>query len=104
MPRSATIEQLFRAAAVSAVHLEMRDGYMLDDPVFHAWREDHSRVAVEDESGRQWRSLVGETTARGVSVKRARIVSEPLSDYTRFEYDITSGHNVSAGEDVRWLP
>jgi hypothetical protein len=104
MPQGATIEGLFRATAVSAVHLEMRDGYMLDDPVFDAWREDHSRVAVDDEGGRRWRSLVRETTMRGVSVQRARIVSEPLSDYTRFEYDITGGHNASAGEDVRWLP
>jgi hypothetical protein len=93
-----------RAAAVSAVHLEMRDGYMLDDPVFDAWREDHSKVAVDDEGGRKWRALVREVTARGVGVRRARIVSEPLSDYVRFEYEITSGHNASAGEDVRWLP
>lgn len=104
MPQGPTVEQGLRAAAVSAVHLEMRDGYMLDDPVFDAWREDRSKVAVDDESGRHWRALVRETTARGVAVRRARIVSEPLSDYVRFEYDITSGHNASAGEEVRWLP
>jgi hypothetical protein len=105
MPQEApTIDALMRAAAVSAVHLEMRDGYMLDDPVLDAWREDHARVAVDDASGRSWRELIGETTRRGVLVQRARIVSEPLSDYVRFEYDITSGHNASAGEDVRWLP
>jgi hypothetical protein len=95
---------MMRAATASAVHLEMRDGYMLDDPVFDAWRADHSRVAVEDESGLSWRSLVREATSRGVSVRRARIVSEPLSEYVRFEYDITAGHNARAGEDVRWLP
>lgn len=104
MPQGPTIEQSLRAAAISAVHLEMRDGYMLDDPVFDAWRENHSRVAVDDESGRNWRALIRETTARGVAVRRARIVSEPLSDYVRFEYDITEGHNAGAGEDVRWLP
>jgi len=31
-------------------------------------------------------------------------VSEPLSDYVRFEHAITQEVNVSAGEDVRWLP
>jgi hypothetical protein len=41
--------------------------------------------------------------ARGVVVRRARIVSEPVSEYIRFEYDITF-RNVRAGEDVRWLP
>ncbi|UWE07368.1 DUF6879 family protein [Actinacidiphila bryophytorum] len=93
-----------RAAAVSAVHLEMRDGYMLDDPVFDAWRADHSQVGVDDESGRGWRALVRDAVTRGVAVRRARIVSEPLSDYVRFEYDITAGHNARAGEEVRWLP
>jgi hypothetical protein len=39
-----------------------------------------------------------------VSIRRARIVSEPLSDYIRYEYAVTAGHNVAAGEEVRWLP
>lgn len=104
MPQGPTIERMMRAAAVSAVHLEMRDGYMLDDPVFDAWRADPSRVGVDDESGRAWRRLVRDATARGVAVRRARVVSEPLSDYVRFEYDITGGHNALAGEEVRWLP
>ena len=30
-------------------------------------------------------------------------MSEPASEYIRFEYDITF-RNVAAGEDVRWLP
>lgn len=59
---------------------------------------------MDDESGRNWRALIRETVARGVPVRRVRVVSEPLSDYVRFEYDITSGHNARAGEDVRWLP
>lgn len=43
-------------------------------------------------------------TARGVVVRRARIVSEPLSDYCRFEYDVTGPVNLAGGEEVRWLP
>jgi hypothetical protein len=38
-----------------------------------------------------------------VSVRRIRLVSEPVTDYIRFEYDVTAGHNIAAGEDVRWL-
>ncbi len=34
---------------------------------------------------------------------RARIVSEPVTDYIRFEDHVTAG-NVAAGEQVRWLP
>lgn len=38
-----------------------------------------------------------------MEVRRLRIVSEPLTDYIRWEHSITSA-NVAAGELVRWLP
>src|SRR5213078_2293926 len=41
---------------------------------------------------------------RGVEVRRARIVSEPVSEYIRFEHYLTPFVNVRAGEQVRWLP
>jgi len=41
------------------------------------------------------------TVARGVTVRRARIVSEPVSDYIRFEHE--HPRHVEAGEQVRWL-
>jgi hypothetical protein len=34
----------------------------------------------------------------------ARVVSEPLAPFIRYEYEITSGLNIAAGEEVRWLP
>jgi hypothetical protein len=82
----------------------MRDGYMLDDPDYHAWRAGH-RLDPEDRSSwwRPWLQNIADAVARGVEVRRTRIVSEPLSDYIRYEYDITFP-NVQAGEDVRWLP
>ncbi len=40
---------------------------------------------------------------RGVIIRRTRIVSEPVSEYIRWEHEITSA-NAEAGEDVRWLP
>ena len=41
--------------------------------------------------------------AFGKSVRRARIVSEPLSDYQRWSYSIAHPM-VAAGEDIRWVP
>lgn len=52
----------------------------------------------------KWRDLVRFQTARGVRFRRARIVSEPLSDYIRYEHYITDASNVAAGEEIRWLP
>ena len=36
-------------------------------------------------------------------MRRARVVSEPVTDYIRYEHDLTFA-NVAAGELVRWLP
>ena len=50
-----------------------------------------------------WSVLVSDAITRGVAVRRARIVSEPVSEYTRWLHAITPG-NLAAGEQVRWLP
>lgn len=88
----------------SAVHLEMRDAYTLDDPGFIAWREGQ-RLDLADRASwwGPWHDHVRDATARGVTVRRARIVSEPVTDYVRYEHDLTPA-NLAAGEDVRWLP
>jgi hypothetical protein len=99
-----TLEERLRACERSAVHLEMRDGYMCSDPRFLAWQDGHrGDPADSDPQQRPWLSLIAQTTERGVDVRRARIVSEPVSDYIAFEHHLTAP-NVAAGEQVRWLP
>jgi hypothetical protein len=95
-------DRLFRSVAHSAVHLEMRDDYGGSSPAFAAWRERRPY----DRSGPDaaWHALVGSVIQRGVTVRRARIISEPASDYIRFEYEVTPAANLAAGELVRWLP
>lgn len=102
MAEQPTFEDLFRAAERSAVHLEMRDGYMTSDPAFVDWQA--GRRFDPAVRWRSWLETVRKVTGRGVQVRRARIVSEPLSAYIRFEYEVTDGLNVAAGEQVRWLP
>ncbi|WP_327375731.1 hypothetical protein OG393_18300 [Streptomyces sp. NBC_01216] len=88
----------------SAVHLEMRDAYQPSDPEFIAW-QNGKRLDPADRSSwwRPFLDVVVEATGRGVEMRRARIVSEPVTDYIRYEYDVTFP-NVAAGELVRWLP
>lgn len=97
---------LLRGAERSAVHLEMRDAYGLENEVqgFAAWKEGH-RLNPQDRASwwRPWLDLVQEVTEKGVVMRRARIVSEPVSDYIRFEHSGTFT-NVAAGEEIRWLP
>jgi hypothetical protein len=98
---------LLRDAERSAVHLEMRDSYM-DDPVFADWRAglpvDRPEEYDLPEDYTAWAGLVRETIARGVVMRRARIVSEPVTAYIRWEHAITERHNILLGEQVRWLP
>ena len=101
MAEPATYE-LFRSAMRSACHLEMRDSYTPNDADWRDWRE--GRRFNPADRWHEFFNLIKETTARGVVIRRARIVSEPVTDYIRFEYDVTADHNILAGESVRWLP
>jgi len=93
---------LLRACTSSAVHLEMRDAYTPDDPWFQAWLAG-DQDEFERRLTRPWLDLIREMADRGVQIRRVRIVSEPVTDYIRFEYE-TTGSNVAVGEDIRWLP
>lgn len=92
--------ELIAATTRTACHLETRDAYTPDDPAFLDWK---AGKPVSAPAGASWYDLVREHTARDVKFRRARIVAEPLADYTRFEFASTS-FNVAAGEVVRWLP
>jgi hypothetical protein len=95
-------EELLVATTTSAIHLEMRDAYTPQDPVFLDWMSGEPIDAVERHRG--WYDLVRATVAKGVTMRRARIVSQPLANFTRFEYECTAALNIAAGEQVRWLP
>ena len=94
-------DQLFRSVTRSAVHLEMRDDYGPGSRAFAAWRE--SRPYDRSGPDAAWHALVGSVVKRGATVRRARIVSEPASDYIKFEYEVTPAANLAAGEQVGWL-
>ncbi|WP_062211439.1 DUF6879 family protein [Streptomyces sp. NBRC 109706] len=98
--------ELLAGCRRSALHLEMRDHYDDPDeaPRVAAW-ESGFRPDPADRSSwwRPWLDMVSETVARGVEIRRARIVSEPVSRYTRYLYDGTFA-NILAGEQIRWLP
>lgn len=94
-------DELIARATTSALHLETRDVYMPDDPLYLDWLAGRP---IPESPLLDWRELVRDHTARGVRFRRARVVSEPLAPYIRFEHAITGATNVAAGEDVRWLP
>ncbi|WP_262401779.1 DUF6879 family protein [Actinomadura sp. CNU-125] len=96
-----TFTSMLTGCRFSAVHLEQRDVYTPDNADFLRWRNGDHFDPIE--WGQGWIDMVAPLVERGVTVRRARIVSEPVSDYIRFEYGVTP-MNVAAGEQVRWLP
>ncbi len=101
-----SFDELLDGAQSSAVHLEMRDAYGVDDEADDFARWKHTGERDDDPASpywAPWADLIRRTVARGVVVRRARIVSEPVTDYIRYEHAGTVV-NVAAGEQVRWLP
>ncbi|WP_405906329.1 hypothetical protein OG742_11325 [Streptomyces sp. NBC_00828] len=87
----------------SAVHLEMRDAYAPTER-FETWQRGE-RINWEDRAS-WWDSYlqtIADTVGRGVVIRRARVVSEPVTEYIRWEHYVTR-ELVEAGEQVRWLP
>lgn len=93
---------LFRDFTRSAFHLETRDVYTIAEEVepFRRWR-----TGEQDDYAwlRDWHELIKAATHAGKSVVRARIVTEPVTDYVRFEHAMAR-FNVAAGEQLYWVP
>lgn len=96
-------EELLQGGFASeAVHLEMRDAYgtAVELPYMAKW----AAGEPDDLEWLQgWCTTLREHGKAGRSVRRARIVSEPVSDYQRWSYSIAYPM-VEAGEDIRWVP
>ena len=95
-------DELLHSFTRMAFHLEVQDSYHTPDEagpceLFLAGQDD-------DFAWHQpWLNLVRNVTASGRSIRRARVVSVPHVDYTRWGLTVAP-HNIEAGEDIRWLP
>lgn len=83
-------------------HLEMRDSYGTAAEIPHLAKWE---AGEPDDPGwlQPWFDRVRTATQAGKVFRRARIVSEPVSDYQRWV--LKDSHLfVKAGEDIRWVP
>jgi hypothetical protein len=85
-----------------ALHLEMRDSYGTAAEIPHLAKWEAGEP--DDTAWLQpWFDRVRAATEAGRTFRRARIVSEPVSDYQKWV--LKDSHLfVEAGEDVRWVP
>ncbi|NEW29705.1 DUF6879 family protein [Nocardia cyriacigeorgica] len=95
-------ERLFHNADREAFHLELLDQY--DTPEeSEPFRKYLNGEPDDYEWFQPWLNHVREVTDDGLAVRRARVVSEPHTDYTRFAKHV-AWLNMEAGEDVRYVP
>lgn len=86
----------------SMVHLETRDAYGTETelPQMAKW----ARGEPDDFAWlKDWCDKIRAHVDAGRTVRRAKIVSEPLSEYQRWAYGVYTPI-AEAGEDVRWVP
>jgi hypothetical protein len=85
-----------------ALHLEMRDSYGTEAELPHLakWLAGEADDATWLQP---WFDKVRSATEAGRKFRRARVVSEPVSDYQKWVMK-DSYRFVEAGEDIRWVP
>ncbi|MBV9314072.1 MAG: hypothetical protein JO100_10100 [Pseudonocardia sp.] len=91
-------QDAFESAQRSIFRLETLQ-YYAGDPNFdrfvagQSWQDTDSKP--------HWVDLVSRRVSQGVAMQRVHVITEPWSDYVRFELTWSYPLNVSAGEDVR---
>jgi hypothetical protein len=96
------LRQLSRGIQNSFVHLETRDSYGTETELPHlvSWR----RGEPDDYAWLQrWLEMLREHRTAGRTCRRARVVSEPLSEYQQWVLS-SADLFVDAGEDIRYVP
>src|SRR4051812_15853463 len=96
------LEALFTSFKHEALHLEMRDAYgtAVELPHMQKWLNGEPDDIDWLEG---WFATVRAGVAAGKSFRRARIISEPVSQYQ--EWVLQDSHlYIAAGEDIRWVP
>jgi hypothetical protein len=97
--------ELFGSAKSTLEHLELHDRYAVDseDELWKWWIENGRPDRLPRDENAYW-DLTAATTARGVVMRRARVISTgPISEYQRFLY-AGRRRSLECGELLRWLP
>ncbi|MGH3764166.1 MAG: DUF6879 family protein [Pseudonocardiaceae bacterium] len=95
-------DALFTSFGRDAIHLEMRDSYGTAEEIPHL-RKWAAGEPDDTEWLQPWFDMVSAGTRAGKVFRRAHIVSEPISDYQKWAFQVTSPF-IEAGEDIRWVP
>jgi len=95
---------LFERFERSAFRVEARGRYDVDDAreAFANFLKGRS-LAPRNTATDPWLALLAAARAAGRRIERVRVVGEPLTDYTRFEF-AAYRENITVGDVVRVVP
>ncbi|WP_329044244.1 hypothetical protein OG738_24045 [Amycolatopsis sp. NBC_01488] len=100
--RSEELGRLFRTFRLSAFRLETFPVYDVASE-----REEYDRFLAGEKPPADlhygWLDIVAGHREAGRSMQRVRVVSRPLTDYVRYEFEWGFQFNVRSGEDIRIL-
>lgn len=101
---SAEFNRLFTGFEHTAYRLETLQCYDVsyEEDSYVAFLAGHPMPS--DAAKDEWTAMVKDAVDGGKSFRRVHVVSEPLTDYLRYEIEWSYEPNVAAGEDVRILP
>lgn len=102
-PPTNRADTFFPMTRRTAVHWELRDDYTPDSEELAAWHSGWRPDPADSEYREGYYADIAAMVARGVEIRRLRLVSEPVTEYVRYEHALTFA-NIDAGEQVRWLP
>ncbi|WP_431911144.1 DUF6879 family protein [Amycolatopsis thermoflava] len=92
---------MFRSFEHTAYRLETRDQYKSANES-EALRQFVAGERVNMTWFENWLTMIRQATAAGKRFARVRVVTVPLTDYSRFGL-FCSGYTNDAGEDIRYL-
>jgi len=95
---TSAFQEAFETARHSIFRLETLQ-YYAGDPNFDRFTA--GETWQDTDSKRHWVELVQRRSGQGVVMQRVHAVTEPWTDYVRFELTWSYPPNVTAGEDVR---
>ena len=95
---SAEFDALFTSFEHTAYRLETLQAYDVsyETEPYHAFISGHPRP--RDPSKNQWVSMISDAVGAGKVFQRVHVVTEPLTDYLRYELGWSYPPNVEAGE------
>jgi hypothetical protein len=92
----------FQDYSTSAFRLELRQVYSMPDEA-----DELRRFRAGEKPPAQyhygWLDTVAAAIRAGKTMRRVRVVQQPLTDYIRYEFEWGFVYNVEAGEDIRIL-